>query len=552
MRGLDASQEHLASSSRWFRSTLTAAALLGFALAGSEVAAQDEPLPQEPSVLANPAAAQARSDRQGAFLALALESLVSEGTHILLSSEDVTRYRSIFEAQSRSDWGAADKALAALKDDRLVGHVLSQRYLKPNAYRAGYDELKTWLSRYSDLPEANRIHALALRHKPTGDRLAEPVAERGLLGGLPAAATMSSGNYAAWRAGLAAWKDRNYQQALSSFEHLARDEAASPWDQAAGAFWAARCLTRLGRPAEVTPLLTRAALHSRTFYGLLASRQLGIENSLNWDTPELTSAHLTALDGRPSGHRALALLQIGQFDLAEAELATLHPEGNDYLEEALVAVAAAGKLPNLALRVGTSVSAPTGDLYDAALYPMPRWQPEGGFQVDRALIFALVRQESRFEPDAVSHVGATGLMQLMPATASFISGRYFDQKNIGDLNDPELNLTLGQRYVAHLIDQPELENNLFYLLAAYNSGPTQVARWRRDMGVTNDPLLFIELIPAEETRDFVERVLANFWIYSLQMDKATPSLDATAAGDWPLYSPPEEQIVRVANLQTLN
>lgn len=491
-------------------------------------------------------------DRQGAFLALALESLVPENSHILLSSEDATRYRSIFEAQSRSDWGAADKAMAALKDDRLIGHVLAQRYLKTGTPQASYDDLKTWLTRYADLPEADRIHALAMNRKPTGERLATPVAERGLLGGLPAAATMSSGNYAAWRAGLAAWKDRNYQQALSSFEHLAHDEKASPWDQAAGAFWAARCLTRLGRPAEVTPLLTRAAVYSRTFYGLLASRQLGIESTLNWNTPELTAAHLTALDNRPSGHRALALLQIGQFDLAEAELATLHPEGNDHLEEALVAVAAAAKLPNLALRVGTSVSAPNGDLYDAALYPVPRWQPEGGFEVDRALIFALVRQESRFESDAASHVGATGLMQLMPATASFISGRRFDQNNLSELRDPELNLTLGQRYVSHLIDQPELENNLFYLLAAYNSGPTQVARWRRDMGVTNDPLLFIELIPAEETRDFVERVLANFWIYSLQLDKATPSLDATAAGDWPLYTPPEEQIVRIANLQTLN
>lgn len=550
MYALAAHSERLASSSRnWFRSTLTAAALLGFALAGTDVAAQEDPSRVvAPELMAQ---SDSGSDPHGAVLALALENLAKDHRGMVLSSADVTRYRAIFEAQAKADWAAADKAMVGLQDKRLLGHVLYQRYMHAD-YRASYAELKNWLSANADLPDADRLHTLASRRKPTGDRLATPTASRGLQGGLTAAATMSSGNYAAWRTGLAAWKDRDYDKAFSSFQHLARDEEASPWDQAAGAFWAARCLTRLGRPAEVTPWLTRAAVHSRTFYGLLASRQLGIESTLNWDVPDLTASHLAAIDARPAGHRALALLQIGQFDLAEDELRTLHPRGNDHLEEALVAVAAAAHLSNLALRVGTSITAPDGGLYDAALYPLPRWKPENGFQVDRALIFALVRQESRFEPSAKSHVGATGLMQLMPATASFIAGRHFDRSNLAELNDPELNLTLGQRYVSHLLDQPELENNLFYLLAAYNSGPTQVARWRRDMGVTNDPLLFIEMMPAEETRDFVERVLANFWIYSLQLRKETPSLDAAAAGDWPLYVPPEEQVVRVANLQALN
>lgn len=552
MRGLTSPQEQLASTQRrWFRLTLTAIALLGAAFVASEGAAQaDGVVPASP--VAEVAEIHAVPAAQGALLALVLGTVAGQSDSPLLSSADVERYRAIFTAQAKSDWTDADRLAKSLHDTRLMGHVLAAQYLSPSSPRTSYDQLKLWLARYADLPQADRIHDLAISRKPAGERVSTPETGSGLMGGLPAAATMSSGNYAAWRTGLDAWKGRDYRRALTSFEHLAQDESASPWDQAAGAFWAARCLTRLGRPSEVTAFLTRAAVHSRTFYGLLASRQLGVEHTLNWDIPDLTQAHLKSLDGRPAGHRALALLQIGQFDLAEAELRTLNPQGNAELEEALVAIAAAAKLPNLALRIGTSISAPNGALYDAALYPMPRWQPEGGFQVDRALIFALVRQESRFEPDAKSHVGATGLMQLMPATASYIAGRNFDRSNLLELHDPELNLTLGQRYVSHLLEISDLENNLFYLLAAYNSGPTQVARWRRDMNVSNDPLLFIETIPAAETRDFVERVLANYWIYSLQLDKPTPSLDAAAAGDWPLYAAPEEQVVSVADLQSVN
>lgn len=503
------------------------------------------------SVTARAAARDPASESgySGALLGAAFSDLLAgDSKHVLLSDADVERYRQIFAAQAVADWAKADGIMARLEDRRLVGHLLAQRYLHPTAYRATYDELRTWLVHHRDLPGASRIHALALRRQPQGESHPDQpqAVQPGVRVGLPAAATMASADSPAWRSGLTAWQAQDYAQALVHFQQVANSRESSPWQRSAGAYWAARCLARLQRPAEVSAWLTRAASHPRTFYGLIAQHQLGLDIAFNWVVPELTSRHLDALAQYPGGQRALALIQVGQKSLAEAELRRIRPDGYDVLEEALVALSVAANLPNLALRVGTAIAAPDGQLYDAALYPVPEWQPAGGYQIDRALVFALMRQESRFEPTARSRAGATGLMQLMPGTASFVAGRPFDQSNLFELKNPETNLTLGQKYLTHLLDQPEIEGNLFYLLAAYNGGPTQVMRWKRDMGITNDPLLFLETIPAAETRDFAERVLANYWVYQTRLGRDTPALESVVAGDWPMYAPALADSLRVA------
>lgn len=538
-----------ASQPKLIRTTLTALSLFGFVLAGSSVASGDALSGEEKASLIAPAT------RDGAWLNFALTDLMDGNTgKALLTSRDVELYRAAFEAQSHGQWQSADQAIAGIADKRLLGHLLAQRYLAAG-YTTTYTELKTWLGEYSDLPEAGRIHALAIKRRPQAEHggLGTPQASNGLQGGIAAAAIMGSGNYQSWNNGLEAFRQRDYALAFDQFSELARNRNANPWDQTAGAFWAARCLTRMGRPAEVTAWLRRASAHPRTFYGLLATRQLGTETELNWAVPDLRADHLASLSGKPAGSRALALLQVGQLDMAEDELRSIHPRGDDNTEEALIALANTANLPGLAMRLGSAIPGPNGALYDAALYPMPSWQPEDGFKVDRALIYALVRQESQFNNEARSRVGAAGLMQLMPRTASYIAGRSFNSSNIADLNDPELNLTLGQKYVEYLLQQGSIDNNLFYLLAAYNSGPGMVRQWQRNLNYDNDPLLFIETISATETRDFIERVLANYWIYQLQMGRETPSLETAASGDWPIYTPPEgDGAVRMADAASLN
>src|SRR3546814_6617268 len=109
----------------------------------------------------------------------------------------------------------------------------------------------------------------------------------------------------------------------------------------------------------------------------------------------------------------------------------------------------------------------SSDLVDAALYPIPPWQPASGFTVDRALIYAMMRQESGFNPRALSPDGARGLMQLMPRTASYIAGdRRYHGKRENELYDPSLNLELGQRYIAYLLVHDRVQGDLFRLATA--------------------------------------------------------------------------------------
>ncbi len=104
------------------------------------------------------------------------------------------------------------------------------------------------------------------------------------------------------------------------------------------------------------------------------------------------------------------------------------------------------------------------------------------------------------------------------------------------LMDPETNLDLGQKYLEDLLGDKNVRNDLLSLLVAYNAGPGNLARWKKSWPHVQDPLLFIELIPSSETRAYVERVLANYWIYRLRENLPTPTLNAVAEGRNPQYA----------------
>lgn len=332
-----------------------------------------------------------------------------------------------------------------------------------------------------------------------------------------------------WTAGLALWRLNRLEEARRHFEAVANNRG-SPWMIAAGAFWAARANLVGRRPEVVNHWLQIAADHSRTFYGLLARRALAQNSFFDWEAAPLTDADIDILTRIDGGQRAMALLQVGEKERAEDEILRLHPTATPAVAQSMLALANAGGMPELALRLGTSLN--DGRFHDTAAYPLPSWQPSDGWQVDKALLFALIRQESKFNPSARSRAGATGLMQLMPATARYIAGG-----RLGDLTDPAVSLSLGQRYVQYLLEQDGVQGNMMMMLAAYNAGPNTVARWRREVGFRDDALLFLESIPSRETRIFTERVLTNLWIYRSRLGQASPSLDALAAGNWPLYDP---------------
>src|SRR5690606_29028719 len=116
-----------------------------------------------------------------------------------------------------------------------------------------------------------------------------------------------------------------------------------------------------------------------------------------------------------------ALVEAGVFGRADMELSQAYRQVDERLAAPLLGLASRLETPSVQLRLA-GVRGEDGRRFDAALFPIPPWEPEGGFSVDRALLYAFIRQESGFRVSAKSAAGAHGLMQIMPKTASFIGG----------------------------------------------------------------------------------------------------------------------------------
>ena len=130
--------------------------------------------------------------------------------------------------------------------------------------------------------------------------------------------------------------------------------------------------------------------------------------------------------------------------------------------------------------------------------------------LDAHLIAALIREESRFDPSAVSRAGARGLMQLMPSTARRLkkgAGVYY--RNNSELQDAEINILLGAHYLSQLIDEFK---DVPLAIAAYNAGENKLNDWISQFDRA-DLIEFIENIPYKETRKYVKKVLKSYWQY---------------------------------------
>jgi soluble lytic murein transglycosylase-like protein len=313
-------------------------------------------------------------------------------------------------------------------------------------------------------------------------------------------------------------------------------DQVSSWTLAAGAFWAARTNLLAGNPQKFAPYLKRAALHGRTFHGLIAQKMLGMQIVPDLATPPVDRRRADMLKNDRAGRRALALFQLGAATAAQRELFAASLDADPKYIESIMAVALKANLPSLSIQVGNAAWDQRDKIagYDAAMYPLPPWQPMQGFSLDKALVYAFMRQESAFNPKARSFVGAMGLMQLMPGTARIVTNKFAPETAGGDPWDPSVNMSLGQAYIGSLLN--DVDDNLVRTVAAYNGGPGNVMRWDNTLNASADPLLYIATIPLNETRDFVHRVLANYWMYQIRLGQPTPSLDQIAAHEWPRYT----------------
>ena len=333
----------------------------------------------------------------------------------------------------------------------------------------------------------------------------------------------------AWVSGLASWRMGDCESASRAFQVVAGSTQQREL-RAGSLYWAARSEQMCRRPRSVAPLLKAAAESAESFYGLLARQTLGMDTKLPADPfvgSDPSVAHL------PNVQRATELARIGWASLAEEMLRHQAKIGSPSEHHALIQVAKKLDLPGAQMWLA-NFGQPGARADASDRYPNPRWAPLNGWRVDPALAFGHIVQESLFKRNAVSPVGAVGLMQVRPGTAQDIARAANMPYSRSVLTDPRYNLEYGQGFIEMMRRSSATAGQLPRVIAAYNAGPLPVGRWAaiNDKG---DPLLWMESLPYWETRFYVPSVLRNMWVYQGLNQQDAASLKAMAEHRWPTF-----------------
>jgi soluble lytic murein transglycosylase len=299
-------------------------------------------------------------------------------------------------------------------------------------------------------------------------------------------------------------RQRNWQQVLDIIDFVPAEVA----DENVFQYWKARAYEKLGAKILADKGLKKLA-KQRHYYGFLASGKLSEMASLN-DNPLLIAQHdMDQLAALPSAQRALEFRRLGRNLSARREWYFLQSQLTQPQKVTAAVLASQQNWHDQAI-FGFSNSGYLDDL--SRRFPMPF---DSQLQInakknniDVAWAYAIIRRESSFMPDAASHAGALGLMQLMPSTAQYLTKNKVKRNS---LFNPDKNVELGTQYMRYLMDK--MDNNRILVTASYNAGWRRVKQWQPITG--NMPLdLWIETIPYKETRNYVKAVLAYQQIYS--------------------------------------
>jgi len=321
-----------------------------------------------------------------------------------------------------------------------------------------------------------------------------------------------------WRVRAALWTG-NYLQALAWIREMPANLASEPrWK-----YWRARALAATAGDAAAAPVYAEIA-NLRDYYGYLAADRIHGGYDLNDKPTAVDLAVERALAALPGMLRARALLDCDEADDAAAEWADVigHQDAATKVQAARLAASWGWYFQSIA------TLAQTGDLDDVRLrYPRPYSEAiataSGLTNVSSDWILAVMRQESLFRVDAVSRVNARGLMQILPATADAVARRWhLPRPAPSGLFEPQIAITLGAAYLRELLDH--YDGQLDQALAAYNAGMAAVARWQPAKPLDAD--VWIENIPYNETRGYVEHALENIVAFAWVRDATLPQLAA--------------------------
>lgn len=333
-------------------------------------------------------------------------------------------------------------------------------------------------------------------------------------------------------AGLAAWRLGDCDRAGSAFQRAAVG-ATSPNLTAAAHYWASRALIRCRSPEQAAEQLRGAARFPETLYGMLAHEQLARDLPATHTTPDLTAEDWQRLDDEVVARQAVMLAEVNRREEAEEALRWLAQRSGSEDFQALSRLSRALGLPGAQTFMAFNAPSGTGS-HPSLRYPVTFQEPVGGWRIDPALAYAHALQESNFRERVVSPAGAIGLMQIMPITQREYASS-LNMSTASDLKDPRINLAFGQRTLEALNASGYTQGKLPKIMAAYNAGPTPVARWESEIRDQDDPLLYMESIPYWETRGYVAVVMRNYWMYLRQADADAPSRTELAENDWPLF-----------------
>jgi soluble lytic murein transglycosylase len=324
---------------------------------------------------------------------------------------------------------------------------------------------------------------------------------------------------------LAGWLSLRYldqpERARDHFAHLS-ENVSSPVSLSRALYWRAEAERALGNAAESERLLNEAARFNFTYYGQLAATRGGRTAMLSLpDTAQVSDEARRRFENRELVRALRLMAEVGAQrdfesiafylddtldDPQELELLSQMAREQSYYRTALRS-AKAGLFRNV---VAVNAAYPTLQL---PAIVQQRGRPEP------ALVHAIIRQESEFDPSAISSANARGLMQLVPSTAQIQARREGMSYQRAALTDPEYNMTLGSAHLADLID--EFGGSYVLAIAAYNAGSHNARAWIDDWGDPRsrsvDVVDWIELIPFSETRNYVQRVTENLQVYRYRL-----------------------------------
>ncbi len=325
---------------------------------------------------------------------------------------------------------------------------------------------------------------------------------------------------------------RHLKDTKAAVPHLeaSRQNADGPLSVARGNYWLARAHETLGQKKEATRFYEEAAARIDTFHGALARQHLNPgPQDAPMPLPAMPSATVAeSFNANPVVRAAMFAhhAEVGR-GLARITVAHLRSSLKSEAEVAMLAhLANAIGDHQMAVRVGKTGVSRGMNLYAYSypVHPFPEYKPLRQ-SPERALLLAIARQESEFNPEIISHAGARGLLQVMPITARHICRDHKIKCDIPRLvTDTSYNAMIGSAYIGDR--KQEFDGSYVLTLAGYNAGPGRARQWMRRFGDPRskdvDPIDWIEMIPFEETRDYVKKVLSNVQMYRARLGEPTP------------------------------